>query len=119
MLGNQLMMCNINQQVLLDEALDPRLRRDSRDNLERSWGNANTRDEDTGVKVAGSEMLGESAHLLDSYRRVGQEFHPNCADIWGGGIRIAGRDGVRVFLHHSVAGASGEAHSFAAGQYMC
>jgi hypothetical protein len=52
MLGHQLMMCDINQQVLLDEALDPRLRCNSRDDLERSWGNANTRDEDTSVKVA-------------------------------------------------------------------
>jgi hypothetical protein len=113
------MMCDINQQVLLDEALDPRLRCNSRDDLERSWGNANTRDEDTSVKVASSEMLGEGAHLLNSYRGVGQEFNPDRADIWGGRIGIARRDGIRVSLHHGVAGASGETHSFAARQCIC
>lgn len=113
------MMCDINQQVLLNEAFDSRLGRDSWNDLERSWGNANTRDEDTSVEVASSEMLGKGAHLLDSYRRVGQEFNPDGADVWGGRIWIAGRDGIRVLLHHGVAGASGEAHSFAAGQCIC
>ena len=113
------MMCDINQQVLLNEAFDSRLGRDSWNDLERSWGNANTRDEDTSVKVASSEMLGEGAHLLNSYRGVGQEFNPDRADIWGGRIGIARRDGIRVSLHHGVAGASGEAHSFAAGRHIC
>jgi hypothetical protein len=110
-------MCDINQQILLNEALDSRLRRDSWDNLEGSGGNADTCDEDASVKVASSEMLGKGAHLLDSYRGVGEKFNPDRADIWGGRIGIARRDGIRVPLHHGIAGASGEAHSFAAGQY--
>lgn len=96
------MMCNIDQQVLLNEALDSRLARNGRDDLERRGSDIDIRDENAGMEVVGGQVLCEGAHLLDSYAGVRQELDPDGADVWAGGVGVCGRRGIGVPEHHGI-----------------
>jgi len=110
------MMRDVNQQVLLNEALDSRLGRNGRDDLECSRGDIDVGDQDAGVEAVGGQVLGEGAHLLDSHAGVRQELDPDHADVWAGGVGVCGCRWVGVSDHHGIRGAGGELHLLAAGE---
>ena len=71
MRGHQLVMCNIDQQILLHETLDSRLARNGRDDLERCGSDIHVGDQDPGVVIVSGKELREGAHLLDAHAGVG------------------------------------------------
>lgn len=108
------MMRDIDQQVRLDETLDSRISRNSRDDLQCRRCNVHARNENASVVAAGNEMLGKCAHLLDTDTGIWEKFDPNRADIWRWGVWIGGCGWVGVSLHHIIAGTGGEGHDLAA-----
>lgn len=115
MCRNQLVMRDVNQQVLLNEALDSCLGRNRRDDLERSGSDVDVGDQDTGVKVIRRQVLSEGAHLLDTHAGVWKKLHPDGSDVWGGRIGVCGCDRIGISDNHGIRGASGELHLSAAG----
>lgn len=109
------MVRNIDQQILLQEALNSSLGRDGRDNLHGGWSDVNVGDEDSGVKVAGGEGLGEGAHLLDADVGVGQELDVDGADVWLWRVWVRGGGWRGVFLNHLLGWAGGLDHLLATG----
>ncbi len=95
-------MCDVDQQVALNEALDARLGRNGGDDLECRRGDVDVCDQDAGVEVVGRQILCEGAHLLDSHAGVGQEFDPDRADVWAGGVGVGGRGRIGVFDDHGI-----------------
>lgn len=96
------MVCNVDQQILLQETLNSTFARDSWDDLEGCRGDIDVGDEDTGMEVILCEVLSEGAHLLNTNVGVRKELDPNRANVWGGRIGIVWRDRIGVSLHHSV-----------------
>lgn len=110
MLRDQFVVCDVDQQVLLKEALDPGLRLHCRDNLQGSRGDIDIRDEDAGMEVVCGEMLGKVSHLLDTNRGIGEKLDPDGANISTGRVWVTRSRGIGVFLHHSIAGSCREGH---------
>lgn len=112
MLGHELVMRDVDQQILLLEGLDDGGQHD-RDNLQGRGRDGCLRDEDSGVKVVLVDVLGKGPHLLDPDGLLGAEFDPDGPDRRWGWIWIGrgGRGG--VFLHHGDSRTSGKGHFLA------
>ena len=108
MLGHELVVRDVDEQVLFLESLDDG-REDDGDDFERRGRDAGLADEDAGVEVVLADVLGEGAHLLDADGGFGGEFDPDGADLgeWGRG-RVRGQWG--VFLEHAGRGFEGCGH---------
>lgn len=119
MLGHQLMMGNVDQQVLLLERLD-NTRQHDRHNFKSGGRDGGLGDENPGVEVMLVDVLGKGAHLFYADRGFGGEFNPNSADC-GDGRRVGSSGEGRVFGHHGGCGFEGGGHFFAAegGRQLC
>lgn len=107
------MVCDIDEQVLLQEALDSSLGSDSWDDLHGGWSDVDMGDENAGVEVAAGEGLGEGAHLLDTDVGVCEKFDVDGADVWLRWVwHLVGCWG-GVFLDHLLGWAGGLDHLFA------
>ena len=109
------MVRNIDQQILLQKALDSSLRRDGWDNLHGGWSDVDVGDEDASVEVARGQCLGEGAHLLNADVRVGQELDVDGADVWLWRVWVRGGGWRGVFLDHLLGWAGGLDHLLATG----
>ena len=107
------MVRNIDQQILLQEALDSSLRRNGWDNLHGGWSDVNVGNEDAGVEVPGGQGLGEGAHLLDADVGVGKELNVDGADVWLWWVWMRGGGWGGVFLEHLLGWAGGLDHLLA------
>lgn len=108
-------MGDVDQEILLKEALDLRLGGDSGDNLEGGRSDVNMCDEDTSVEHVLGEVLGKVAHLLDTDVGIGKELDPDRTNIRGGRVWIVRGGGDGVFFNHRIAGSSRELHMSAPG----
>lgn len=63
--GDQLVLCDIDQQICLFKHLDNR-REDGGNNLHRCGGRVVLTDEDAGVVVLGDNGVREGSHVLDT-----------------------------------------------------
>ena len=81
MFGDQFVVCDVDQEVLLKEALNPCLVGHSRDDLEGSRSNVDVGNENSSVEAVLGEMLGKVAHLLDADVGLRQELDPNCTNV--------------------------------------
>ena len=82
------MMGDVDQQILLDEALHARVLRHSGDNLERRGRDVDVGDEDTSVVVVPGELLNEGSHVLHADGVVADELNVNATDVWGWWVRF-------------------------------
>ena len=85
MLGHELVVGDVDEQVLLLEGLD-HARQHSGDDLEGRGRDGDLGDEDAGHEVVGVHVLAEGPHLLDADGLVVGEFHPNGPDGRGSGV---------------------------------
>lgn len=96
--GDQLVLSDVDQQILLLEDLDVDGQVESL--LQRGSRHGRARDVHAAVVVAVEEPLGVGAQLLDADGGFGAEFDEDGADCWGAGdgVRFCGEGG--VFGHH-------------------
>ena len=107
MLGYQLVLGNVDQQVALQKDLD-NARQHGGDDLHGSRSGVARADEDARMEVLAVDGMCEGAHVLDSNVTFSVEFHPEGAD----GSRLVG--GWSVLLDHVGAGVGFEGEAFAA-----
>ena len=115
---DQLVVCDVDEQILLEEALNSGLRGDSWDNLHGRWSNVDVRDEDTGVEVSTGEGLGKCAHLFDADVGVSQKLDINGANVWLWWVWVLVGSWVGVFLDHFLGWAGCLDHLLATGEQL-
>lgn len=112
------MVCDVDEQVLLKEALDSSLGGDGWDDLHGGWSDVDVGDENTSMKVSTGEGLREGTHLLDADVGVSEEFDVDGADIWLRWVwHLVGRWG-SVFLNHFLRWTSGLDHLLATSKQL-
>lgn len=104
------MVGDVNQQILLDEALDPGLRRHRRNDLERSRSNVDVCDENSRMEVVESQVLRKVSHLLYANGGIGQELNPDGTDVGAWRVWVAGRGRIGVSLKHDIGRSRRESH---------
>ena len=104
---DQLVMRNVYQEIVLEEALDFGEVFHAGEGLAGCWGQGDVGDHDAGFVVVGDGVFGELTDLTDTELLVGEEFDPDGAAV-GDGIGVGFGCGRRVLLEHGVAGTSGE-----------
>ena len=109
------MMRNIDQQILLQKALDSSLGRNGWDDLHGGWSDVDVGDENAGVEVSGGQGLGEGAHLLDADVGVGEKLYVDGADVWLWRVWMRGGGRGGVFLNHLLGWAGSLDHLLATG----
>lgn len=113
---DQLVVCDVDEQILLKEALDPGLGGDGWDNLHGSWSDMNVGDEDTGVEVSAGECLRKCSHLLDTDVGIGKELDVDGADVWLWRGWVRGGRWCGIFLNHLLGWAGSLDHLLATGK---
>lgn len=106
-LGHELVMGDVDQQILLLKGLDDGGQHDG-DDLQGRGRDGCLGDEDAGVEIVLIDVLGKLSHLLDPDGRVGAELDPDGPDRrwrWG---RIGRSGDVGVFLYHGDSRAGGK-----------
>ena len=109
------MMRNVDQQILLLEGLNDKARliQHCGDNLERGGRDGGLGDEDAGVKIVLTAVVGEVAHLLYADGLISGEFDPDGADD-GNRVGVCFCFEWGIFLHHGGCGFEGCCHFLAA-----
>lgn len=107
MAGHELVVGDVDQQVLLEEALDLGQVLDGGEGLACRGGQGAVGDHDSRLVLVGDDVLGEVADLTDAEGRVAEELDPDGAAV-GGGIGVGVGLWGGVFSEHGVAGASRE-----------
>lgn len=114
--GNQLVFCNVDEQVLLVEVLDD-ARQGGRDEFIGIVCECGSTNEDTGIEVLLDNGLDEVLERLGAERLVVarwiMKFDPDGTDLWFW-VRLALRRYARIFLHHRIGWIRGEVHLLAA-----
>jgi len=110
MFGYQLVMCDVDQQIGLEEGFDPCLGLHSGDNLESRRGDVDARDQNARVEVVRSQFLGKVAHVLDADGVTLLEFNVDGTNVRRSGFGVALSWGIAVTGHHFVTRACGEGH---------
>lgn len=118
MLGYKLVLCDVDQQVLLDKDLYAALGTvgDARGAAEKSnshTGHGLDGDHDSGVEGAVDQMCHVLAQLLHAHVLVGIELDPDGTDA-GGGVGILLGRGVGVLCEHFLGGLAGKVEARAA-----
>lgn len=114
-LGHEDVVRDVDQQVLLEEALDLRVLLGDGDDLARLRRQRLRRDEDAGLVILRRAERHELFDHADADRRLLRaELDEDGAGLGDGG-RVRGCGGGRVLLDHGLRGARGEGHDFAAG----
>ena len=111
-LRNELVLCDIYQQILLMECLYDMIRQEARDNLHGGCRHIPARDEDSGCELLRDEVLCKSAERLEPYAPIVVEFDPHASNVrFGVGIRCCWERG--IFLDHFIRGKGGEVELWA------
>lgn len=97
------MVGDVDEQVVLEEALDLGEVLDADERLARGGGERYVGDHDTGLVVVGDGVLGELTNLTNTELFIGEELDPDGAAV-GGRIGVGLGSGRSKLPEHGVAG---------------
>ena len=112
MARHELVVRDVDEQVLLDEALELGVALGDGDKLARRGGQRDARDEDPDAGVLAHDGLDEVFDLGHAHVVGGDELHEDGAAV-GFGVGVFGGSGGCEFADHGVAGTGGELEQLA------
>lgn len=115
--GHELVVGDVDEQVILEEALNLGEVLDRGERLARGGRQRHVRHHDTRLVVVGDGVLGKLPDLRDAKLLVGEELDPDGAAV-GHGVRVGVGGGGSVLAQHGVGRAGGELKLAAAGDLL-